>query len=514
MSKLTYNGIAYKQSSNPKSPWIVNFVSSSEDLLEWVGIPRRSEKGLVGFQRVDDEARIRKAKAFFEDNDLNQSPTALIVGIHKPLTPDNRMVTLQFLDEGDDGSGVRPCKITIDFDSLPEETQDIKETIKNQISVRLQESEQDYDDPDSADEDLTINSEDLEESDHTTDEEGSSEEEIEIGRSLLKSLLENLESDDWIEENKTDLKDFAKPATLIDGQHRAKGAELCERNIPFSVCAIFDCPWPEQVFQFTVVNYTQKGIPDQFITANAALSLTGQELDELQDRLVQANVKVIEYELMRVVNFDQGSPFYNLVNLSEKKQQDKIGYKTMVQVAKRWYQGKNDAVKQIIDNIYPDVKGKKKEAVRIRIERWQKEDWGRFFKAFWGVVYNNFKGAKTKDGYDLWAVGYSNLMIAVVLLELQEAFLTNLGHQDESFFEVKDADDPVGKMVEKTENRAQKFVQYVPADLFAREWGTKSLNTGAGRQALKECIRNMVDRKGSFSYAKSTLVTGSTEKSS
>ena len=298
---------------------------------------------------------------------------------------------------------------------------------------------------------------------------------------------------------------------LIDGQHRIKGADLAERDIPFTVCAMYDCPWPEQVFQFTVVNYTQKGIPDQFITANAALSLTGKELHDLEDRLVQAQVKVIEYELMRIVNFDTDSPFHDLINLTQVQRSDKIGYKTMVRVAKSWYSGSNDAVKQIIDNIYPDITGKKSEVKRARIERWKRDDWGKFFKLFWKEVNYAYKNVPSHvSGAYLWDVGQSNLMIAVTLLELQEAFLTNLGAQDEEYFQPKTIE-PVDELLTKVKDRAAKFLNYFPPDLFGRKWGLQSLNTGAGREALRSCFRGLVDKKGQFKYANSSLITGKTD---
>ena len=99
-------------------------------------------------------------------------------------------------------------------------------------------------------------------------------EELELGRSVLSDLADSLDDPAWLEDgdNANAVLDMAKPATIIDGQHRLLGADATERGIPFSVVALVDCPWAEQVFQFTVVNYTAKGIPDQFITANAALS--------------------------------------------------------------------------------------------------------------------------------------------------------------------------------------------------------------------------------------------------
>lgn len=151
---------------------------------------------------------------------------------------------------------------------------------------------------------------DVENSDYDADSESglqdreASDGEVELGSSILRHLVDHLDDDIWVTRHLDDLSELAKPATIIDGQHRVLGAAAVERNVPFSVTAIVDCAWAEQVFQFTVINYTAKGIPDQFITANAALSLTGSELDSLQDRLVQAGVKVTEYELMRVVHFD------------------------------------------------------------------------------------------------------------------------------------------------------------------------------------------------------------------
>ena len=112
-----------------------------------------------------------------------------------------------------------------------------------------------------------------EDEDDNAEETDAEEEPIELGRSLIEKLRQQLDNRDWCEQNIDALKHMARPATISDGQHRLGGAGRCERYIPFTVCAIYDCPWPEQIFQFTVVNYTARGIPDQFITANAALCL-------------------------------------------------------------------------------------------------------------------------------------------------------------------------------------------------------------------------------------------------
>ncbi|MGG3471335.1 hypothetical protein ABES02_28175 [Neobacillus pocheonensis] len=504
MEILSYEGYAYRQSEDPNAPWLVNLVIPAEELLRWAGIPRRLNEDMIGFQRVDDPNRVIKAKKFFSMG-LNQSPTALVVGIHPAEDDDERLANLVFSDI-EDSDQIKKCTLTIKMPVEFNETEELDELIKilrKQIEYRISAQDQD----------LHIEDEEIIEMDsnkENSDENDSDVDEVEIGMSKLLHLLNRLEDRDWCYQNIQELRDMAKPATIIDGQHRVKGAELCERNIPFTVCAVYNCPWSEQVFQFTVVNYTAKGIPDQFITANAALSLTKTELEKLQGRLVQAGVKVKEHELMQVVQWDNRSPFYGLVNLTEKKDSTKIGYKTMVSIAKTFYDGKEPALQQIIQNLYPEVQGRGMKTERLN--RWKSEHWGLFFLDFWEKIYNNYKDTPSyEQGYNLWSVGHSNLVKAVVLKELQSAFLLNLGHQDEEFFIPRDSSNALNELREKLRSRAEKLVQWIPAEFFATEWKTKGLDTGPGRLALQEAFRNLVDKKGVYQYTRSSLVTGAVD---
>jgi hypothetical protein len=501
----TFPGIAYRQAQNPAAPWLVSFVATAEDISSWSGIPRRSEKGLVGFQRPDDGARVDRARDFFKELN-NQSPTALILGVHKVSDDNRRRVILTFLD-GNDTSSIRRCELKVAFDSSNFTLADAVEELRSQIDLRLKEATpEDSEDPEEESEEDDDETEDGEDGDDGADGE------IELGRSLLLDLSRKLDDSSWCDENKDDLADLAKPCTVIDGQHRLKGAKVCERQIPFAVIAIYDCPWPEQVFQFTVVNYTAKGIPDQFITANAALSLTGDELEMLKNRLTQAKIKVTEYELMRVVNFDANSPFYQKVSMASKgPEAGKIGYKTMVQVAKAWHSGKNSAVKQIVANIYPDILGKASAVKRERLARWMADDWGVFFIDFWRTVYQHYKNA-APAGFDPWGIGSSNLTLAVTLLELQQAFFINLAQQDEEFFEVDPsrAESPVDQLRDKVRKRAEKVASFIPVAFFQANWKMKSLNTGPGRVAIQTALKAFVENKGNYQYDKSSLVTGKT----
>jgi hypothetical protein len=526
---ITYPGIAYRQSRDAGAPWIVTFVCSAEELNSWAGIPQRTDQTVIGFQRPDDPVRVEKAKAFFELG-INQSPTAIVVGIHPPTSSEERKVRLEF-EPADEGKPIRRCKLHVAWDvGLEDDIEAVVRLIRKQLTVRMQQGDGTAAQPSgqnggavaapgtvaptAAPESDTEDEEDLpNDQEEANDEEAVEEEPIELGRSLIEKLLEQLDNREWCEQNIEALRNMARPATIIDGQHRIRGAERCEREIPFTVCAIYDCPWSEQIFQFTVVNYTARGIPDQFITANAALSLTRGELEGLKHRLYQAGVKVVEYDLMRVVNFDPRSPFYERVNLGEKKDPEKIGYKTMVQLAKAWYSGKHHAIQPILNNLYPSLQGPRSK--RNRLGRWMNDDWGDFFMAFWDVVHSKYATASSHDeGHTLWDVGYSNLLIAVVLVELQNAFLEHLSQQDEEFFEVDKTNDEKAKeeLRIKLKRRAEKFLEWIPPTFFGCRWGTKSLNTGAGRTALAETIESLVKSKGKFNYPNSTLVKGKAEK--
>lgn len=516
--KFRYPGRAYRQAQLEDAPWLVSFVADVSELSQWAGVPRRTEQNQAGFQRLEDQGRIDRAKEFFQQP-ANQSPTSLILGLHGELADGIRASMV--LTDADETGASRACELVIELldDLTPEQARMI---VSAQLRQRLatpsnateiDDEASDQEPPSDDLEDEADNASDLldeQEVDGESDDTPSGTgEEIELGRSILSDLANRLDDPDWLAEgdNSNAVLDMAKPATIIDGQHRLLGADATERGIPFSVVALVDCPWAEQVFQFTVVNYTAKGIPDQFITANAALSLTKSELDLLKDRLMQANVKIKEYELMRVVNFDHRSPFADLINLSEQRNTSLIGYKTMVSVANGWHDANHQFFNTLLPRLYPDVTGKGKKTKWK--EKWREEAWGEFFLSFWQEVYAKYRTEPSHlPGHTLWEVGYSQLTVAVVLAEVQKAFLDNLNAQDEDFFDVPEKDDPLDFLTEKVRQRAKKFVAFLPPTLFATKWGITSLNTGSGRKDLESCIRSMVDAKGKFQFTQHRLITG------
>lgn len=502
---ISYPGFAYRQTAETRAPWLVLTVIPAEELLQWAGIPRRTESSTMGFQRVEDDERVRRTKEFF-NLQPNQSPTALIVGVHPPVGR-KPLVSLS-MGEAQGDSGARPCTLTIDFDPATLTVEEARELVRDQLKARLGPSMEEGTTEDEEEDAGALEADAADAAEVASTEDEDAEPGIELAHSLLHRVFKQLDNPEWIAANESAILDMAKPATIIDGQHRVLGAALCERNIPFGVCVLMDCPWPEQVFQFTVVNYSAKGIPDQFITANAALSLTQEELGDLQARLTQARVKVVEYDLMRVVQFDPESAFYEMINLTESRDGSKIGYKTMVRVAKEWYSANHPVLKNILlPALFPDLAGPKKHSQRLQL--WKEDLWGKFFIDFWRVIRDSYQSEKTADGLSLWTVG-SQLLVAIVLFEFQRQFFQDLSGQDEEYFEVPTGEDSVAFLRGKLRTRATKFVSYYPPEFFITTWGTKSLSTSFGRKALQTALLKLREHKGRYQYARSALVTGET----
>src|SRR5689334_7034810 len=81
MSRYAYQVLAFRQQE--QSPIQVAFVAHAADILEWSGVPRKSDELLTGYQRFRDLRRIDQDIVPFFQNPQNCSPTAVIVALRK-----------------------------------------------------------------------------------------------------------------------------------------------------------------------------------------------------------------------------------------------------------------------------------------------------------------------------------------------------------------------------------------------------------------------------------------------
>src|SRR5690348_11972457 len=83
MSEFVYPIFAFRQQKD--APVQVAFVAHSREILEWAGVPRKSDGLLTGYQRFKDDVRITQDIVRFFQDPRNCSPTAIIVALRKDV---------------------------------------------------------------------------------------------------------------------------------------------------------------------------------------------------------------------------------------------------------------------------------------------------------------------------------------------------------------------------------------------------------------------------------------------
>src|SRR6267142_4291841 len=81
MKEYTYQVVAFRQQED--SPIQVAFVAHTAEVLEWAGVPRKSDELLTGYQRFIDSSRINtQIVPFFQDRH-NSSPTSIVLALRR-----------------------------------------------------------------------------------------------------------------------------------------------------------------------------------------------------------------------------------------------------------------------------------------------------------------------------------------------------------------------------------------------------------------------------------------------
>src|SRR5262245_7139169 len=81
MKQYRYKVFAFRQQES--SPIQVAFIAKAGEVMDWAGVPRKSDELLTGFQRFRDDSRIdQEIVPYFQDS-RNCSPTAIIVALRR-----------------------------------------------------------------------------------------------------------------------------------------------------------------------------------------------------------------------------------------------------------------------------------------------------------------------------------------------------------------------------------------------------------------------------------------------
>lgn len=476
--KKTYKVLVFKQQED--APTQVAFVAHAGEIMQWAGIPRKSDELLTGYQRFRDSNRVDQEIVPFFQNAQNCSPTAIIVALRK----DTGIGSCKLLNNQVKPGEIIETDLIIEVDESKLTGDSIFEAALEYVNKRLPPTEAE-----------NIEGEEEDEEDANLDDDATN---VHLGSSTLRQMKLMLDDkSNWQNAGfRNAIIDYTKPAFLIDGQHRASAAAKIGINgLPFMVCGLYDAPWEEQVFQFTVVNLKQNPIPPSLITSIAALSLTRTEQDRVESRLKQAGVRMKEVTIMSLAAYDERSPFAGMIDMAvgdPKKKGEKLGYGGMRRIANVWYAASRTSLTQIANNLYGIT------STNTARQRWREDgSWFDLFCAFWNTI---------RESYDphLWKKGSGQLLIGAHLWALQEVILTQADGQVASHWNLpkttpdKSEQENIQHRKEILINKLKEVVtttiNYFPEDLWSIKWTKTSQDTTAGRKELVELFQEFVDR--------------------
>lgn len=500
MKEFRYTALAFRQQE--KSPIEVAFVAHALEVIEWSGVPRKSDEMLTGYQRFLNRNRINQDIVPYFQEPSNCSPTAIIVALRKDAglgfcrleianVKVGELVTTELVIQVDEEA--------FDTDRVFEAAlQHVNERLENQGELSLgeddpTESDEDEDeDSDDSREELEIDIEEEMEVESDAESGEESEDFVNLGSKTLLAIREMLEDRrNWEEQEfRNAIVDFVKPALIIDGQHRIAGAaKIGTRGLPFIICGLYDPSWEEQVFQFTVVNLRPRRISPSVITSIAALSLTRAELDRVESRLSQAGVKMAEVSMMSLVAYDDQSPFASMIEMHVRESEgrgERLGYGAMKRVAKVWYRGSRKSLTLIAKNLFAT-----NNATTARKKWRDTRAWFDFFTLFWITV---------RDWYpaELWEKSPTNrLLNGAVLWAFQEAILTSADGQVPSHWKIENNEDSFEVRLDQLRSRFLEILgealKCYPSELWARPWSKASQDTNAGRNELVDIFKKFIE---------------------
>lgn len=527
--KFVYQAICVKQSAESKP--LVLFGAPVNEIEQWAGIPQKKSfepdgSESSGFQRTENRKRLEQLKSFY-NNQSNVVQNSLICGLKKIEGGSVNFET------SDDISG----RIIIEFPNLytaPLETlfSLLRSTLEARIGVLKEEI-----DPNAIStlkarvldgdiqEELPIDEGSTDDNEMSAEgvifEETHLDEflrDVVIRHEILKELIDDeaiQHANQFLGFERSALLSFLLPITLVDGQHRLKGAVLAaksrlddeevmqevalridggenyqtvekdlmnrfSRTLPVSLL-MEDDP-KEQVFQFVVINQKATPIGKSLLGTIISTSLTNDEMESVSGRLKDSGIILEEARSITWAARNPESPFYGLVERgiqSEKK--DLLQWSVMgslIQIFKELkggslFHSKVDYAKRWKDKYLVESSLIESNDLEESFEEWRKLDgqWRGVFIAFWKKIQEEFSDKENSDKPNYWGRSrHSNIFNKISLTILASDFFKYLVSTKSTINEVSDVEQLVNDWLEDI-NRGY----------FDRDWqlsGVKKDSTG------------------------------------
>ncbi len=502
-TQYKYIGQRYTQGTSPTT--LISFVADAKDIKRWGGVPSKNERFHGGFQRALSE-RYRKITKYFDDNQI--SPGSIVVAFRPGTLKTEGLV---YPSGWPEINGETSNFVLMEFECHESDDQPIEDIIaevRGLLQTRIAEGGTSPDDPQPG-VDTPESSDEISIVDGIEDSEDQ-DDELDVGTSKLKQFYEFLGNPQdikkWIdsetekitllkakrnltksekeyvlydpeEKLRATLISLLRPAMIVDGQHRVTGADESEKeNIFFTVSAVKDADWVEQVFQFVVLNKMAKSISKDFLTELLNTSLTNKEVEEIDERLETIGIKNADRKIHKLLNHDIRSPFLDQIaeanEVSGIERGNKISQQGMIALAKRWRsiagQGKTSELNCFFR--YLDVTTLTE--ARGKWEDSSYETWMTLFFAFWNEI------KKLYQPHQIWVKQDKyHLLYIVTLQAMQDKFLEDKASGRVRFSSLEDF----------TQQVREYFVD-VPAPFF-QNWTATGLQSGEGWQLIKNAIQ-------------------------
>lgn len=444
-----YEAVLLQQTETSKP--IVLFGAPAVDIELWAGIPQKKTfqpdgAESSGFQRVENKTRLEQIRSFYLNNNnviqnslicalrsvegskvVFEAKSESIVGTVKISFPDLFNADYLFLFSLLRNSlEKRLGKYTLPIDRV------LFEKLKAQLSRNI--------DPDDS-----INEIDEDNTEAENDTESAVLEEthlqeflrdVVIRHEILKEIDSSLliDIDSFLGFDRTALLSFLLPVTLVDGQHRLKGAIMAakhqmqadiyideisdrvladedpkeveksilqrlSRKLPVSL--LMDDDPKEQVFQFVVINQKATPIGKSLLGTIISTSLTDEEMGLVNDRLRDSGILLEEARAITWAARNQESPFCGLVERgmhSDKK--DLLQWNVMgslIQIFRNFsggalYHTKVDYAKSWKEKYLVNSKLVTSDDFEPAYEEWRALDgvWKKLFVIFWSRIRDFF----------------------------------------------------------------------------------------------------------------------------
>ncbi|WP_068714520.1 ParB N-terminal domain-containing protein [Vibrio tritonius] len=527
MLSFSYPAICVKQSENSKP--LILFGAPAVEIDKWAGIPQKKSFSpdsaeSAGFQRTENRKRLEQIESFF-NNKSNVIQNSLICGLKKI---DGGSVNFKS-EDGVSGN------ITITFPNLYDmKLVDLFNLLRKSLSERIGIS----------DDSKLIDSKQIDylkstlqmniNLDDSTEDSGDSEycsDSVLLEESHLEEFLRDVISRHEILKEITDVKiqegniflgfersailSFLLPVTLVDGQHRLKGAirdahsslssesnmemitnrlsigddlEKVEQDLliknsrKLPVSLLLDDDPKEQVFQFVVINQKATPIGRSLLGTIISTSLTTKEMESVSERLMQSGIALDDARAITWAARNPSSPFFELVERGlEGDGKDLLQWNVMgslIQIFRELkggslFHARNDYAKSWKIKYLAKSGIVSSDQTDLAFEEWRKLDgvWRDVFVKFWNKVKVEFAQDENPTRFNYWGnTRKSNIFNKISLTILAADFFKYLNGSRKKIDNIEDI-----------ESIVDEWLEDVSREYFDRDWelsGVKKDSTG------------------------------------